>query len=302
MLPNFVGSERRRRPARSAATEDAPSREDRAGPSGDCAATDDPSRASRSRRRHARQRSWSGTAHERRAGERVAPRTIDGARDSDAGRGDDLDRPGGPWRASKGGDVRSAPSCAPVSPSAWVSRPGPAASRHGSSTPRRARISSSPCRGLEGAKENGSADALGPADDVRAPVHAVRAIDVETAGRTEHRRVTLRSRPPNEWLAGSSGRVRLGLDDRCRPRRRRGTSSRPVRAPQLGRPARRTPRDRQNSGSASAGFAVAARSLRARRPRSPRSTRPSSAAAARRSARSRAPSRSAVSPASCPMS
>ena len=38
-------------------------------------------------------RSWSGTAHERRAGERVAPGPLDRPRDPDAGRGDDLDRP-----------------------------------------------------------------------------------------------------------------------------------------------------------------------------------------------------------------
>ena len=65
-----------------------------------------PPRSSGSRRRPAsRSRpgcasgSWSGTAHGRRAGERVAPGLLGRARDPDARRGDDVDRPPGLARA-----------------------------------------------------------------------------------------------------------------------------------------------------------------------------------------------------------
>src|SRR5919108_4713530 len=44
-------------------------------------------------------------------------------------------------------------------------------------------------RGLERPQENGCADTLRLTDDVRAPVNAVRTVDVQPARRTEHGRV-----------------------------------------------------------------------------------------------------------------
>ena len=150
---------------------------------------------------------------------------------------------------------------------------------------------------LERAHEHRSADSFLAAHDVRAPVDAVRPVDVEPSRRPEHRRVP--RLPPAERVARRIGRlVRLRLDDHAADA---VDEERP--ADELPRDVLRTAREErarraQKSGSVSVGRAVAARTLRARRPRSPRSTRPSSAAAARRSARSSAPSSSAESPAS----
>ena len=154
-----------------------------------------------------------------------------------------------------------------------------------------------PVGGLERPQEHGRGDALVGAHDVRTPVDAVRAVDVEAPRRAEHRGIAAR-RAAVGVACGIVGCVRLGLDDHApdavdekRPADEGARDSPDV-------PLEERRERAQKSGSASAGRAVAARSRRARRPRSLRSTRPSSAAEASRSARSSAPSRSTVSPAS----
>src|SRR5687768_3134911 len=67
-------------------------------------------------------------------------------------------------------------------------------------------------RRLERAEEDGRADAVFRADDVRAPVDAIRAVDVESSGGPEHRRVA--ACPASERVARGIVRlVRLRLDD-----------------------------------------------------------------------------------------
>lgn len=148
---------------------------------------------------------------------------------------------------------------------------------------------------LEGTEQDRSTNTLVRTHDVRAPVDPIGAIHVEPGGRAEHRCIA-----PGPSAIGVTRRiarrVRLCLhdhaadtvDEECPPDER-GRDLVRVALEEL------AIRRDQNSGSASAGRAVASSRRRARRPRSARSTRPSSAADASRSARSIAPSRSAES-------
>jgi hypothetical protein len=71
-----------------------------------------------------------------------------------------------------------------------------------------------PVRRLERAEQDGRRTPLLLADEVQAPVDAVRAVDVRVPGRTEHRGVP--RRPPAKAVRGRVDRrlVRLRLDDR----------------------------------------------------------------------------------------
>ncbi len=144
--PELRRLEHRGRAARGRATQAPTPRQDRARAARARSSARAASPASRSRRGCA-SRSWSGTAHERRPGERVAPRPLDAARDADARRCDDVDDSPRAAASANGGALRSSPSCAPVIPSACVSLPGP-----GREQPRRRPSSprahaSSPCVG-----------------------------------------------------------------------------------------------------------------------------------------------------------
>ncbi len=149
---------------------------------------------------------------------------------------------------------------------------------------------------LEGSEQNRSTDTIVRTHEVRTPVDPIRAVHVEPGRRAEHRCV---ARGPSS--VGVTGRIvwciRFCLYDHASD-----TVDEECPADECGRDIARVAREKlatrrdQNSGSASAGRAVASSRRRARRPRSARSTRPSSAADASRSARSIAPSRSAESP------
>jgi penicillin-binding protein 1A len=237
-------------------------------------------------------RSWSGTAHEARPADHVAPRQVCGARDADARGGDDL-------RRLVGGDQLEG---RPIETRAVVLRRD--AERLGQ--PARARaeergiVEAPPCahdvepvRGLERAQEHGGSRPHVAADDVRAPVDAVGAVHVERPRLAEHGGVARRAAAVRVARGIVRG-IRLDLDERAAD-----TVDEQPRAEQpagdlvhVAREERAVERA-QKSCSGSLGRAVAASTRRARRPRSAKSTRPSSAAAASRSARSRAPSRTA---------
>ena len=129
------------------------------------------------------------------------------------GAGDDLDGLRSRARSSNGGSSSGRPSCARVTPSAWQSRPGPAAEE-----PRV--VVAAPRRASRRARASARARGRAPrwrvpsllADEVQAPVDAVRAVDVGAAGRAEHGRV------PRGPAAVAVARrvlvvVRLDLDD-----------------------------------------------------------------------------------------
>ena len=165
-----------------------------------------------------------------------------------------------------------------------------------SSSPRRARIVVEPRRRLERAQEHRGADSFRVADDVRAPVDPVRAVDVEAARWAEHRRVPRRL--PTERVARRIvRRVRLRLDDHAAD-----TVDEQRPADELRRAVRRTAARRSHASHSEERLVsvacVAARPARAS-PEVAEVDAPFAAAAARRSARSSAPSR-AESPASCP--
>ena len=155
-----------------------------------------------------------GLLRKRRAGEDEAPRQLDRLADADAHAGVDDRRRSSSARAAtrNGRRSRRRPLCAWVTPSAWQSRPGPEQSRRAASTPRRSRIALDARRRLEGADQHPGAVAGRRADEVEAPVDAVRAIDVGAAGRPEHHGVARR-------VAAEAVRRRivlvvgLGLDD-----------------------------------------------------------------------------------------
>ena len=98
--------------------------------------------------------------------------------------------------------ARSAPLCSPVSPSACVSRPGPGAQEARVVEPSARRHHVDAVRRLERPQQHRRAAAPLLADDVRAPVDPVRAIDVEAARVAEHDRGSRGVRP------GTSGSPR----------------------------------------------------------------------------------------------
>ena len=114
--------------------------------------------------------------------------------------------------SSNGGTSSASPSCSRVIPSAWQSFPGPEQSARTSSTPRRLRWRSNPSRRLQRPDQHSLRYAFLAADEIQAPVDAVRAVDVRVPGRAEHRRV-----PRRAPAIGMTGRillvVRLHLDD-----------------------------------------------------------------------------------------
>ena len=162
-----------------------------------------------------------GRLRKRRAGEAVAPRPVGGLRDPDPRPGHDLDRPPARPQLERRRDRAAGRRARASRPSAWQSRPGPEQRRRGSATPRRARISSSPCGRLERANEDGARDAFLSADEVQAPVDAVGAVDVGVAAGQEHRGVPLRAPVAEAVRGGIVVVVGLDLDDHARRRRRR---------------------------------------------------------------------------------
>src|SRR5258708_36840089 len=112
-------------------------------------------------------------------------------------------------RISNGGASSARAYCAPVMPSAWHRRPGPAHSKRSFATPRRRRIAGEALRGRERADEHRAGTALRLAYEVEAPVHAVGAVDIGVARRTEHHAVALGAAA--ERMRGRIG-VMVGLD------------------------------------------------------------------------------------------
>ena len=109
---------------------------------------------------------------------------------------------------------RSAPLSAPVMPRAWQSLAGPL---HRSRSRRAAAPGLPhlvhPGDGFEGADQHGGRLALGPADHVGAPVHAVGEVHVEEARRPEHDRRPRRQPPVGVRRRVVGPVVRLDLDD-----------------------------------------------------------------------------------------
>ena len=107
ILPNFVGSSLADVQRGGEATQAATRRENRSRPRGD-------GRSGRCRSRESRplrgcgSGSWSGTAHEARAGEGVAPEQVGRARDADPRRRHDLDL--GAWRLQREGRLDAGPA------------------------------------------------------------------------------------------------------------------------------------------------------------------------------------------------
>ncbi len=128
------------------------------------------------------------SAEERRASLAVAPWPLGRLRDADAGPDGDLDvLP--PHRARTAVGRAGARRARRLRPSACVRRPGPAARSLGSVVPSTGGHRLEPVRRLERADEDGARIF---ADEVQAPVDAVRAVDVRPAGRAEHRGVSRR--------------------------------------------------------------------------------------------------------------
>ena len=123
-----------------------------------------------------------------------------------------LDRWPSEARARTAAAPSTAPSSAPVIPSACVSLPGPGAEVSVVDVAPARRISVEPVRRLEGTKQHGRPGALGLTGDVDAPVDAVRAVDVQRARCGEHRAVSRRA-PAKRVTRRVVGRVRLDLDD-----------------------------------------------------------------------------------------
>ena len=167
------------------------------------------------------------------------------------------------------------PSCSRVTPSAWHSRPGPAQSSRGSSSPRRSRHR---VAGPQSARAPGSARprrALVAADEVQAPVDAVRAIDVRAAGRPEHRSFLRRCRSAEAMARRVAYGVGLDLDDPPAD-----AVDEQLRAHELGRDLVHAPREEVACAELSEELlrpdccALASSSRRARLPRSATSKRP----------------------------
>ena len=111
----------------------------------------------------------------------VAPRQLDGARDPDARRRDDLDRLVRARAQLERRPVERRPSCSPVTPSAWHRRPGPRPAGAGLRA-LGAPASLDALRRLERADQHGARDAFRLAHEVQAPVDPVRAVDVRVPG------------------------------------------------------------------------------------------------------------------------
>ena len=110
--------------------------------------------------------------------------------------------------------TRSEPLSSSSIPSACVSLPGPEQRSSRRSSPRRARIRSTPLERLERADQHRRADALVLADRVEERVDAVGAVDVGARRRAEE---DVRARGQADvGVAGGLGLVvGLGLDDRA---------------------------------------------------------------------------------------
>ena len=175
-----------------------------------------------------------------RAREAEAPRQLGRLRQADA-------RPDQPAPArlvratsSNGGRSSGRPSCSRVTPSAWQSRPGPRAEQTIGDRRRAARASRRDrAVGSSARTQDGGGHALLLADEVQAPVDAVRAVDVRVAARQEHRAVPracggsrTRARPGRP---GGTPRPRRSPRRRRRRRARRRSAPARPRAPAAGR-------------------------------------------------------------------
>ena len=114
--------------------------------------------------------------------------------------------------SANGGSSSASPLCSSVSPSAWQSLPGPEQSDRSAATPAPRAHDVELARRLERSDQNRLGAAGLVADEVQAPVDAVRAVDVRVARCAEHDRVP--GRLPAEAVArGILLVVGLDLDD-----------------------------------------------------------------------------------------
>ncbi len=126
-----------------------------------------------------------------------------------------------------------------------------------------------------------------PAHEAKTPVDPVRAVDIRSTRRTEHRGVP-RCAAVERMARRIVRRVRLHLDnDAADPADEQGRADE-IGSDLVDAPSEEVLRVLQNSFDEPVWRALASRSLRARRPRSVRSTRPVSACSARSSASSSA--------------
>ena len=193
------------------------------------------------------------------AGDVPPPRVLDALRQPDAG-ADTPDRPAAGCRRRRSrarpalGRTTSAPSRRRSMPKR-LAQPGRAPSTgRGRDRGRRraARISSSPAIGAPARRSTAWPSVGRAGDHVGAPVHPVGEVDVEVAGRPEHRGVAAR-RPP-EGVAGRVLGAGVGLDLHD-PAAARADAPAPCRAAQgrrPGCPGRRTPAARVPSRAPSA--------------------------------------------------
>ena len=145
-----------------------------------------------------------------------------------------------PWAdsSSNGGRSSGRPSCSPVTPSAWQSRPGPEQRSRSAVEPRRSRIRSSPASGSSARTSAASGVPFARADEVQAPVDAVGAVDVRVPGRAEHRPVA--GRRPAVAVAGGVLAVVASTSTMRPPTPSTSRCSRSAPAPPRARSARRT--------------------------------------------------------------
>src|SRR5438105_4915116 len=153
------------------------------------------------------------STQERRAGDGEAPRNLGGARDADSRAADDLRLGLAPTKLK--GSLVEREAVVLACHAERLAEPAGAGAEEAqvveaaSSTHRL-----HPFDGLDRPQEHGRGDALLAADEVDAPVDAVRAVDVGVPGEAEHRRVA--RRPAAEAVARRIlVVVRLDLDDRA---------------------------------------------------------------------------------------